>query len=127
MLVVNKINDLDTLKVFLITKYVNPDFSVSDLTCKAHSKIEYSHIDELILYYLKKNFVHFQVLEVLGVGTDTRLSNAIKKVDLVLSKKVQKDILNETLIQEFIFDFKIDLKEINSLTLNLLNNLIQKL
>lgn len=123
----NRINNLDTLKVFLINKYVNPDFTVSDLTCKSHSKIEYSNIDEIILYYLKDNFKYFEVLELLSSSSNSNLIKSIKKVGLILSKKTNNDIFKDNLLQNFIFDYKIDLKEIQSITLSLLHKLIENL
>ena len=111
------------IKVYLINKYLNKDYRVDDTTTQTFNgeKIEYILINNLVFRGLEKALEYYQIFELLGTTKSIQrqlfliqeISNKWNDEEAKYSDK-QTDI--------FIKDYHIDINEIDSLLLMLVNN-----
>jgi len=116
-----KFKDYDDLTIYLINKYVTKDFTGIDLIYKGHSKMEFDYIKKLILINTKINFnQYYKILEL--ISNDINIIKSIKYIDDML--KNVKDSIDEQL-EFFIHSYRIDTKEIEDITLNMLHTMFK--
>lgn len=122
----NDIYDYDDLTLYLLKKYVNKDIDSTILIYKGLKGvgIQHGNIKQLILIYSKLNFEsHYEVLKLLSKDINTiksinYLEDMFKDVDTNLKTKST---------EWFIESHKVNLKEIEEITLYMLNVMFKNL
>lgn len=107
------------LLCFLYKLYLNQDYSIANEKMLNGRKIENGYIDKIVINSLKKHFYLFEPL--LIFSKDSEYSKRYSIIKKVLMKYDSNLTNNEYL---FIEQYKVDLKEIDALTLELLTNFI---
>lgn len=116
-------NDLDDLKVYLINKYLNVDYSHNDLIVKMvnSEKFEYFYINNIMFRSIEKAIALYKPLLIIGCRKE-------KEVLLKSYLEVLKDWnenekkYNDSDTDNFIIDYNIDLKEIDNIVLKMVSN-----
>lgn len=122
----NDIYDYDDLTLYLLKKYVNKDIDSTIHIYKGLKGIGIQHgnIKQLILIYSKLNFErHYKILKLLSKDI-----NVIKSINYLedMFKDVDTNLKTKS-TEWFIESYKIDLKEIEEITLYMLNVMFKNL
>jgi hypothetical protein len=116
------------IKVYLINKYFNKDFTkfdelVSHKTIK-DNKIEFINLTNVIFKSIKDNLFYFESLLIFNYND--KLDLELKSIKKVIKKMENRNKSYTTNLSNFINNYKIDMKEVDSLTLLLLSKKLNK-
>jgi len=117
----NNISDLNDLKVYVVKKYVNKNYSHIELNSKGlkQNKIEYALIDRLILYSMVEAYKIFQPLIIMS--SDEKIHNYLTVWGEIVDKALVYPLMDKPVI-DFISDYSVDTAEIYSIVLGLINH-----
>jgi len=115
---------LTEVKVYLINKYFNKDYSLFDTTVQKTKKepYEYIFLTKLLFTSIEKNLELYDPLLVLGTNQD--LKEKIEMYNILIrewnenEKSHSKELMGFT---NFVKDYNIDIQEIDNIILKLLN------
>lgn len=128
--IINNINKQDKrlnsslidLVSYLYNKYFNTTDPIIILEKTPRGKkIEMGYIDNIIMHSIKENLNHFEILTLFG---DSKIKDKVEKIKFLVNEYNPKE-LEDKKLKLFIESWKIDLDEIDLLTLKLLTNFIK--
>ena len=117
----NNILDLNDLKVYIVKKYFNKNYSFIDLNSKGlkQNKVEYALIDSLILYTIIEAYKIFQPFRI--ISKNEKIRNYLKVWDDLVGKAKLYPLMDKQVI-DLVNDYNIDKDEIYSIVFCLIND-----
>ena len=114
--------DFDEVKLYLIGKYLNKEFTMFDLTVKSvnSKKFEHFNLDDVLFRSIEKSLKVYEPLSLLGMSKESE--ELLSEYNRLLNTWKSNENYNEKKTDEFIKEYDIDTQEIDGIVLELVSD-----